>query len=54
MSLVPAGRVDLPEYWADAAKAKELFGWQAQYTLQDMCRDTWAWQSKNPQGYPKA
>ena len=45
---------DLPEYWADAAKAKELFGWQAQYTLQDMCRDTWAWQSKNPQGYPKA
>ena len=45
---------DLPEYWADAAKAKELFVWQAQYTLQDMCRDTWAWQSKNPQGYPKA
>ena len=43
---------DLPEYWADAAKAKALFGWQAQYTLQDMCRDTWAWQSQNPQGYP--
>ena len=44
---------DLPEYWADAAKARELFGWQAQYTLRDMCRDTWAWQSQNPQGYPK-
>lgn len=44
---------DLPEYWADAAKARELFGWRAQYTLRDMCRDTWAWQSQNPQGYPK-
>ena len=42
------------DLYENVPKAKELFGWQAQYTLQDMCRDTWAWQSKNPQGYPKA
>ena len=32
-------------------KSAELLGWKAQYNLDDMCRDTWAWQSKNPMGY---
>lgn len=32
---------DLPEYFADASKAMQELGWQAQFTLADMCRDSW-------------
>lgn len=42
---------DLPAYWADPATARQLLGWQATRSLQDMCADTWRWQSANPQGY---
>lgn len=45
---------DLPEVWADASKAAAQLHWQARYTLADMCRDAWSWQSKNPAGYDKA
>jgi UDP-glucose 4-epimerase len=44
---------DIAECWADPAKAREELGWVAQYGIDDMCRDTWNWQSKNPDGYPK-
>ena len=44
---------DIAECWADPAKAKQELGWEAQYGIDDMCRDTWNWQSKNPDGYPK-
>ena len=43
---------DLPAYWADPTHARELLGWQTRFTLDDMCRDQWAWQSQNPNGYP--
>ncbi|MCZ0718113.1 UDP-glucose 4-epimerase GalE [Aerococcus kribbianus] len=42
---------DVATCYADASYAKELLGWQAQYNLEDMCRDAWNWQEKNPQGY---
>lgn len=42
---------DIAECWADPAKAKAELGWQADLSLEDMCRDTWRWQSKNPNGY---
>ena len=42
---------DLPSYYADAKKAKELFGWEVELTLEDMCRDMWKWQTQNPDGY---
>lgn len=42
---------DLAEYYADAQKAKDLLGWTAEKTLEDMCRDLWRWQSTNPNGY---
>ena len=42
---------DLPEFYANAQKAKELLGWKVEYTLEDMCRDLWNWQSNNPDGY---
>ncbi len=42
---------DIASCYADVEKAKRLFGWQTQKTLEDMCRDSWNWQSKNPEGY---
>lgn len=42
---------DLPEFYANAAKAKQLLGWQTEKTVDEMCADTWRWQSKNPKGY---
>jgi len=43
---------DVPAYFADVSKAKELLQWEAARSLHDMCADTWQWQSRNPQGYP--
>lgn len=42
---------DLPAFWADASKAEKELDWRTQFSLEDMMRDTWNWQSKNPQGY---
>ena len=36
---------------ADATKANEELGWKAEKNLDDMCADSWNWQSKNPNGY---
>lgn len=44
---------DIAACWADPAKAKEDLGWEAKKTLADMCKDTWLWQNKNPNGYRK-
>ncbi len=42
---------DIDCCYADPAKSAEVLGWKARRTLQDMCRDSWRWQSKNPRGY---
>ena len=42
---------DLATVYADPAKAQEVLGWKAVKTLDDMCADSWNWQSKNPNGY---
>ena len=42
---------DLATVYSSPDKSAQLLGWKAQYNLEDMCRDTWAWQSKNPMGY---
>jgi UDP-glucose 4-epimerase len=42
---------DIATCYADPAKSRELLGWTAEHTLEDMCRDSWNWQSKNPMGY---
>lgn len=42
---------DIAACWADASKAREELGWTAEKNLDDMCRDTWRWQQKNPHGY---
>lgn len=42
---------DIASCYADVKKAKALFNWQTQKSLEDMCRDSWKWQSTNPEGY---
>lgn len=42
---------DIATCYADATKAKEVLDWKAEKNLEDMCRDTWNWQVKNPNGY---
>ena len=42
---------DLATCYADPAKSREVLGWEAQFDQNDMCRDSWNWQSKNPNGY---
>lgn len=49
--VAPRRAGDLPEYYADPSYAKEFLNWEASRTLDDMCRDNWTWQSKNPNGY---
>ena len=42
---------DVAQCYADPSLAQERLGWRATRTLEDMVRDTWRWQSQNPQGY---
>ena len=42
---------DIAECWADPGLARELLNWSSRRTLDDMTRDGWRWQSRNPRGY---
>lgn len=42
---------DIATNFADAAKARDEFGWVARYDIDRMCEDVWRWQSSNPDGY---
>lgn len=42
---------DVAEIYANAMRALELLGWKPRQSLEDMCRDHWLWQSRNPDGY---
>lgn len=42
---------DIAIGYADPTKAKDLLGWEAEHSLEDMCRTSWNWQSNNPNGY---
>ena len=44
-----AGDIDM--CYADPTKAARVLGWKAKRGLDEMCRDTWRWQSQNPNGY---
>jgi UDP-glucose 4-epimerase len=47
----PRREGDVAECYADPTLAEKTLGWKATLTLDDMCRDTWRWQSMNPRGY---
>ena len=42
---------DIATCYCDPAKAKAELGWEAQYGIEEMCRDSWNWQKNNPNGY---
>ena len=42
---------DIAACYADASKAEKELGWKAEHDIVDMCRDSWNWQSHNPEGY---
>ena len=49
--IAPRRPGDLAVCFSDPSKAKEVLGWEAKRGIDDMCRDSWNWQSKNPNGY---
>ena len=49
--IAPRRPGDLAVCYADPGKSARVLGWKAERNLQDMCRDSWNWQSKNPMGY---
>ena len=49
--IAPRRPGDLATCYADPAKSREVLDWEAQFDQNDMCRDSWNWQSKNPNGY---
>ncbi|MGE7728142.1 GDP-mannose 4,6-dehydratase, partial [Bacillus cereus] len=44
---------DVAVCFADASKAKRELGWEAKRGLEEMCADSWKWQSNNKNGYIK-
>lgn len=42
---------DISTCYSDASLAKKELGWEAQYGIDEMCADSWRWQSMNPNGY---
>ncbi|CAH2246891.1 jg19252 [Pararge aegeria aegeria] len=45
---------DIAANYADVSLSHRLLGWRATRTLDDMCQDTWRWQSANPEGFQKS
>lgn len=50
-NIAPRRPGDIAACYADANKAKKLLGWQAELDVNAMVKDTWNWQSNNPNGY---
>lgn len=42
---------DLATCYSDPTKAKEVLGWTAKRGIEEMCEDSWRWQSNNPNGF---
>lgn len=50
-SIAPRRAGDIATCFADPSYAKEVLGWEASKGIEQMCEDTWRWQSHNPNGY---
>ena len=50
-AIAPRRDGDVATCYSDPAKAAALLGWKAEKNVEDMCRDTWRWQSQNPKGF---
>lgn len=49
--ILPRRAGDLPEFYADASLAEQALQWHTTRSIEDACRDSWNWQSHNPEGY---
>jgi UDP-glucose 4-epimerase len=49
--ILPRRAGDIAACYADPGYARRELGWRAKRTLEEMCRDGWNWQQKNPRGY---
>ncbi len=49
--IVPRRAGDIAECFADPSYAKKVLGWEAKKSIEEMCEDSWRWQSNNPMGY---
>ncbi len=52
-SIKPRRSGDIATCYSDPTKAERELGWKAEYGIEEMCRDSWNWQRKNPNGYSK-
>jgi UDP-glucose 4-epimerase len=43
---------DIATCYSDPSKALAELGWKAERGIEEMCEDSWRWQSQNPNGYP--
>lgn len=43
---------DIATCYSDPSKALKELGWKAERGIEEMCEDSWRWQSQNPNGYP--
>jgi UDP-glucose 4-epimerase len=49
--IAPRRPGDIAEAWADPALAARELEWRAARGLEEMCRDAWNWQVRNPAGF---
>ena len=42
---------DIAQCYCDPSRAERELGWKAEYGIEEMCADSWNWQTKNPNGY---
>lgn len=49
--IMPRRAGDIATCYSNPAKAKIELGWEAQFGIDEMCRDSWNWQKNNPNGY---
>ena len=52
-AIMPRRAGDIAKCYADPSYAKEVLGWEAEKNLEQMCEDSWRWQSMNPNGFSK-
>ena len=49
--IAPRRAGDIAKCYADPSYAEKILGWEAKKDIEEMCQDTWRWQSNNPNGY---
>jgi len=49
--IAPRRAGDIAKCYADPGYAKKILGWEATKGIEEMCKDSWRWQSNNPNGY---